>query len=219
MHLKREQSPKNWPVKRKGTAYLVRPRYSIDKGIPISIAVRDVLGLAKTRKEVKKAINSRQILLDSKPVTDERSNALLFDIITIVPPKGSSISEKHYRVVIDGNKKFNLEEISGREAGHKVSKVVNKKTLKGKKVQLNLSDGRNFISDMKCNVNDSVKINLKEKKIGSHIPFKVGANVFVFAGKHAGEKGTIKEIEPNRVKLESKGKMISILTKQIIVTD
>ena len=32
MHLKRQQSPKSWPIERKGTTYLVRPKYSINRG-------------------------------------------------------------------------------------------------------------------------------------------------------------------------------------------
>src|SRR5208283_5095507 len=98
MHLKRQQSPKNWPTKRKGTTYIVRPRYNISGGLPISIIMRDVLGFAKTRREVKKAINLKQILLNNKEVLDERSNALLFDIITIIPPKESNLPEKYYRI-------------------------------------------------------------------------------------------------------------------------
>jgi small subunit ribosomal protein S4e len=221
MHLKRQESPKNWPIERKGTTYLVRPNYSIDQGVPILIVIRDMLKFAKDRREVKKALNSKQILLDHRVVFDDRDNALLFDIITIIPPKDSNLPEKNYRVIIGKNKKFELKEIHIQEAGHKVSKVINKTTLKGKKVQINLSDGRNFLSDLKCKTNDSVLINLKNKKLEKCIPMKKDSKAIVFAGKHAGEEGVIKEIdeEKNMVKLESNGETTNILIKQIMVLE
>ncbi len=218
-HLKREQSPKQWPVERKGTTYLVRPSYNMEHGIPLLLVLRDVLKLAKTRREVRKALNAKQVLLNRKEVFDEGSSAVLFDVITIKSADGKS--EKDYKVVIGKNKKFGVEEISDAEAEKKISKIVNKTTLKGKKTQINLSDGRNFISDMKCKVNDSVLIDLKSRKLEKALPLKENAKVMVFAGKHAGETGTIKEIEDkNKIaKIESEGKMVNILIKQLMVLE
>ena len=200
MHLKREQSPKNWPIERKGTTYLVRPRYSIDKGVPILIIIRDMLKLAKDRRETKKALNAKQVLLNNRIVFDDRDNALLFDVVTISPTKESNLSQKHYRIGISKNKKFTLNEINSKESDYKTAKVINKTILKGKKTQLNLSDGRNFISDIKCKVNDSLLVNLKNKKIEECIPLQKGAKAIVFAGKHMGETGVIQEIHENDVK-------------------
>lgn len=220
MHLKREQSPKNWPIERKGTTYLVRPRGYIEQGVPVLIIIRDMLKLAKDRRETKKALNAKQVLLDNRVVFDDRDNALLFDVITILPGKGSG-NEKNYRVIMGKNKKFALEEISSSEANHKISKIINKRTLKGKRMQINLSDGRNFISNEKCKVNDSVVVNLKERKLEKCIPLRKDAKAIIFAGKHAGESGAIKDIdeENHKVKLESKGEMINILIKQLMVTE
>jgi len=218
-HLKREQSPKQWPIKRKGTAYLVKPSYSTEQGLPILLIMRDVLKLARTRREVRKALNAKQVLLNDKEVFDERNNAVLFDVVTIKSADGKT--RKNYKIIMGTNKKFGVEEISDEEAGKKVSKVVNKTTLKGKKTQINLSDGRNFISDLKCKVNDSVLIDLKNRKIEKALPLKENAKVMVFAGKHAGETGTIKEIEDkNKIaEIESEGKIINILIKQLMVLE
>jgi len=41
MHLKRQKVPKNWPIKRKGTSYVVRPKSNLSNGIPILIAIRE----------------------------------------------------------------------------------------------------------------------------------------------------------------------------------
>jgi small subunit ribosomal protein S4e len=217
MHLKREQSPKNWPIERKGTTYLVRPRYNIEKGVPILLIIRDILKLAKDRRETKKALNAKQVLLNNRIVFDDRDNALLFDVVTILPAKGSSLSEKYYRIEINKNKKFTLTEINSKEANHKTAKIINKTVLKGKKTQLNLSDGRNFLSEIKCRVNDSLLINLKDKKIEECISLQKGAKAIVFAGKHMGETGIIQEVHENDVKLERDGEIVNILIKQLMV--
>jgi len=119
MHLKREQSPKNWPIERKGTTYVVRPNYNINNGIPVLIIIRDILKFAKTRKEVKRAMNARQILLNNKVIFDENSNAVLFDVITIKTPKNNP-PEKNYKIIIGKNKKFDVEEITDATAGYKI---------------------------------------------------------------------------------------------------
>ena len=215
MHLKREQAPKSWPVPRKGTTYLVSPKSNMSTGIPLLIVIRDIIKLAQNRKEVKKALNEKQILLNGNNVTDERIGLALFDIITIVPEK------KNYQIVLNRNK-FDAKEIKETESKHKIAKIINKKTLKGKKTQLNLSDGRNFISDINCKVNDSALINLKDKKIEKCIPLKEKANVTVIDGKHIGESGIIEKIDAKNKMIEiinEDKKKINVLIKHIIITN
>ncbi len=79
-------------------------------------------------------------------------------------------------------------------------------------------DGRNFLSDKKYKINDSVIINLKEKKIEKHLPLNENSGAFVFAGKHAGEKGIIKKIdlEKKRVELNVNKKLINVLIEHLI---
>jgi len=214
MHLKRQKVPKNWPIKRKGTAYIVRPNANILNGIPILVALRDILKLAQNRKEVKKAIHSKNLLLNGFPVRDEKNSITLFDTLTLVP------SNESYRLSLSEKGKFQIEKINAGEETHKIAKVINKKMLKGKKVQLNLSDGRNFLSDIKCNVNDSVLIDLKKKKIEKCLPLKEKGEVLVFAGKHAGKKANINKIDQVKKmsELTFENKKINVLIKQLIIT-
>ena len=213
MHLKRQKVPKNWPIERKGTAYIVRPNANISNGIPILVALRDMLKLAQNRKEVKKAIHAKNLLLNGFPVKDEKNSILLFDTLTIVP------SNESYRLSLSEKGKFQIEKINAGEETHKVAKVINKKILKGKKTQLNLSDGRNFLSDIECNINDSVLIDLNKKKIEKCLPLKEKADVLVFAGKHAGKKANINKIDQVRkmAELTFEDKKINALIKQLII--
>lgn len=215
MHLKRQKTPKNWPIPRKGTKYVVRPSSNLRKGIPVLIILRDMLGMAQNRKEVKKAIHLKQVLLNGKAVNDEKIPALLFDVITIASAK------KYYRIDLSKKGDFKTEEINENESRYKTAKIVNKKILKGKKTQLNLSDGKNFISDLKCKVNDSVLINLEKTKIDKCLPLKEKAKVIVFLGKYAGELGIVSKIDSKNkiVELNIDDKKIKVLIKQLMVVE
>ena len=56
-HLKRQATPKNWPVPRKGTTFIVTPN---SKGLPVLILLRDLLKIAKDRSEVKRQYHKRK---------------------------------------------------------------------------------------------------------------------------------------------------------------
>ena len=215
MHLKRQKVPKNWPIKRKGTSYVVRPNSNLYNGLPILIAIRDILKLAQNRKEVKKIIHKKQILLNESPIKDEKNSICLFDKLTIVP------SKEFYQLSLSEKGKFQIEKISPGEENFKISKIINKKVLKGKKIQLNLSDGRNFLSNIKCSVNDSVLIDLKKRKIEKCLPLKERAEILVFAGKHSGKKGKINKMDLKKktAELLSNEEKINVLIKQIMVIE
>lgn len=215
MHLKRQQIPKTWPLPRKGTTYVVRPSFSIEKGIPLLVVLRDILKIVHDRKEAKKAIHAKNILLNNLAVMNEKSNVLLFDTIKIIP------SEKFYRMELSEKRKFEIREISKNEANKKISKIINKKILNGKKTQLNLNDGRNFISDIKCKVNDSVLIDFDKKKIEKILPLKEKAKVIIFEGKHSGKTGIINSInsEKKMTELSVNEEKINVLIRQIIVVE
>lgn len=214
-HIKRHAIPKSWPIQRKGTAFVVKPTVGLSNSLPILIILRDLLKVANNRKEVKKMIHMKNILLNGRGVRDEKEGVLLFDVITLVP------SKKFYRLTVLKNEKLNIEEIKENESSFKVAKIIDKKILKGKKMQLNLSDGRNFLSNTKCKVNDSVLINLKTKKLDKCLPIEEKSEVMVFSGKHSGEKGRIEKINSERKMAEIKTDKgnISVLIKQIIVVE
>jgi small subunit ribosomal protein S4e len=214
-HLKRQEVPKSWPIERKGTKYVVSPSFEFEKGIPILIILRNMLKIADTRKEVKKALHEKSILSNNKVVIEEKMPLLLFDTLTIVP------SKKHYRLNLSEGGKFILNEIKDSESNKKISKIFDKKILKGKKIQLNLIDGRNFISKIECKTGDSALINFKDKKIEKIIPLKKGVNVMIFSGKHTGKTGIIENIEEKRkmAEIKTKDKKINVLLKQLMAIE
>jgi len=215
MHLKRQEVPKSWPTYRKGTKYVVRPLAAPEKGVPLLLVLREMLKIARNRKEVKRAIFLKQILVNNNIPRDEKKSVLLFDTLSVIPTK------KTYKLGLSEKGKFLLMEIKENEANKKIAKIVDKRMLKGKKVQLNLSDGRNLLSDINCKVNDSIIINFKEKKAEKCLPLKTGTQAIVFSGKHAGKMGEIKNIDLQKkiVKMESGAEKLNVLIKQIMVTE
>jgi small subunit ribosomal protein S4e len=214
-HLVRQEIPKKWPIERKGSAYIVRPQFNLKEGMPLLIILREIMSLAQNRREAKKIIHANHIIVNGKIANDEKTNILLFDTLNIIPLK------KAYRLNLTEKGKFFLEEIKEIEAEKKISKIINKTVLKGKKTQLNLSDGRNFLSDIKGNTNDSVLINLKQGKIEKCLPLKENSNIIVFSGKHVGKTGKIIELNQERkmAKINSNNEEFNILINQLMVVE
>ena len=44
--MKRQKAPKNWPIKRKGTKFVIK---GDEKGVPLLIALRDILKISKRK--------------------------------------------------------------------------------------------------------------------------------------------------------------------------
>jgi len=214
-HLKRENIPKTWPIPKKGTKYVIKPNFNLKNGIPLLIVLRDMLKAVRNRKELKKAIYAKNVLINTKPARDEKDSIQLLDKITLVP------SKKYYKLNLSDKGKYILDEIKENEDNQKIAKIINKKILKKKKVQINLSDGRNFISDISCNIGDSVTIDFKKKTLEKCWPLKESANVIIFAGKHKGKRGKIIKLKPERkmASIDTKREKINVLIKQMMVTE
>lgn len=211
-HQKRSEAPKNWPIARKGTTFVISKN---SKGVPVLVVLRDMLKVAKTRREVKKAIVKEDVLICNKKIIDEKKSMELFDTLTLVP------SKKSYRLSLSEFGKYDISEISEKDAHSKVSKVIGKKSLKDKKVQINLYDGRNYVSDVKCNVNDSVVVDLDKNTITKVLPMKEGSKVLVVGGKHTGSTGKITKMiaDQKMAEIESNEKTFNVLIKQLMITE
>ncbi|MEK6882532.1 MAG: hypothetical protein AABY22_23120 [Nanoarchaeota archaeon] len=211
MHLKRIAAPRSWPVERKGSKYIAVPRGD-GNGLPLVVAIRDILKLARNKKEVRRAILSENILINNKRIKDEAYSLKLFDVLTIAP------NNTNYRVEIGRRGRFKIEPVKER-LGEKISKIINKKILRGKITQINLADGRNYLSDLKCRVGDSAVVNFNNNKIEKVIPFEENKEALIFVGKNSGEKGRILKIDKEKVKFDlyEQNKEIEINKKSLII--
>ncbi len=188
-HLKGYNVPVSWPVKRKESPYIAKPRpgpHAAEHSIILAMIIKEHLREAKTLREVQKILNQGKLLVNKKIVKDPKFPLGIFDIIEIPDLKQA------YRVIFDEHQKFALQKIAEKDTGSIVCKVLNKRILKGKKTQLNLSGGRNIIIDKDpYSVGDSVMFDLTKKTITKHLKLEKGVMVYLLYGKHAGASGTL----------------------------
>jgi small subunit ribosomal protein S4e len=157
--------------------------------VPLVVVMRDVLGLVKSKKELRKAINEKQITLNGKEVRETNYPVSLFDVIGVVSMK------KSFKAVLNVSKKLVFEEVSGKDAESKVFKVIGKKVLDKGKVQVNLLHGNNVLvkDKEKVKVGDSLVVGF-DGKVVKVIAMEKGHVGYVTHGKHTGHRGKIEEI-------------------------
>jgi small subunit ribosomal protein S4e len=191
--LKRLASPNWWPIERKAKKFVFSPRgpYTKELSLPLIILVRDVLELTENRKEASKIIKRGEILVDGRKRKDPNFGLGLFNVIQI-----PSLKKTWRAIPKDG---LSFIEIPEGEAKLKICKIIDKKSLKGNKTQVNLNDGRNILTNEKYSTYDSLLIEVPEQKIVDHLKFSENSTCMIFKGKNAGKIGKIKSIEKNRI--------------------
>ena len=81
MHQTRQETSKRLPIKRKGTKYVARAIGNQEHSVPVVIAVRDMLKLARTAKEVREMIKDKTLSIHGRIVDDYREAINLFNIL------------------------------------------------------------------------------------------------------------------------------------------
>ena len=220
-HLKRLLAPKFWRIPKKRKKWAVRPRAGPHKkleSIPLLILIRDILKLADIGKDAKKIIKAKEIFVDGKARIDHKYPVGLFDVVEI-PKIG-----KQYRIV-PTHSGLNIIEISKSEAKLKLCRINGKTILKGKKIQLNLHDGKNIIPEKKedYKTGDSLLIELPSQKIVNHIKMDKDMLSIITGGQNKGLLTNIKEIittrsrEPNKVVCVKEGKQFEAIKDFVFV--
>jgi len=191
--LKRLATPKWWPIERKTKKFTVPPRGPHPKNLslPLLILLRDVFKFVETEKEASLVIKKGEVLVDGRKMKDTKFGVGVFDVIEIPSFK------KSWRAIPKNGLSF--IEIPENEKKLKICKIIDKKTLKGNKTQLNLNDGRNILTNEKYSTCDSLLIEVPEQKIIEHLKFEKNSIAMVLEGKNAGRIDKIKEIEKNRI--------------------
>lgn len=208
-HLKRYKAPKTWPIHPKEETWTVKPSagpHAIEDCLSLMVVVRDILKIADNSREAKRIINSGDIVINGRSKKDYKFPVGFMDIITI--PK----TNETYRVLLDNKRRLTLKPITNEETDVKLSKIVNKTTIKGGQTQLNLHDGRNLLTEEDYKVGDVLSLKMPEQEVQNVYKLEEGATVLVTGGKHTGEIGKISEIiinqssNPNTVVIENSRK-------------
>ena len=94
--LKRKPAPAFWPIHRKDLPWVVKPSsgaHSLDTCIPMSLVLRDMLGVAQARKEGKFILTQGKVIVNGVVYRKDDIPVGLMDVIAF--PE----SDKYYRVM------------------------------------------------------------------------------------------------------------------------
>ncbi|MBW3001797.1 30S ribosomal protein S4e [Candidatus Woesearchaeota archaeon] len=195
-HLKRLVIPKSWTLLKKEEKFVVRPRpgaHPAKLSMPITLLFKS-LGYASTTAEVKKILNTKEVLVDGKRVKEHKFPVGLMDVITIKDTNDA------LRIVLDKKGRLKVVPADKEETQLKLCRVKKKTALKKGKIQLNLSDNRNILTDKSAvKAGDSVLITVPFQEIKEHLPLENGAVIYLIGGKRIGHKGTVDSIEGNKL--------------------
>ncbi len=192
-HQKRLSVPKSWPVERKTETFTIKAGAGPhgQAGVPLLIVLRDVLGYVDSRKEARYALNQGTVLINGDRAGDEERPVGMFDILAFEE------REEYYRVFPGEGGRLALTPIEADSAGSKLGKIDGKRTVPGGDVQLTLHDGETLLVDdpETYATGDSIVVSNTDDEIVAHFEYEPGALVTAVAGSHAGEIGTIDEIQ------------------------
>jgi small subunit ribosomal protein S4e len=204
-HLKRKPAPKFWPIHRKEAVWTVKPKpgpHPLSRCIPLALVVRDILKLAKTRKEAKTIISQGKIKVNGKVQREELFPIGLMDVISI------SEIEKTYRI-LPSEKGLFLHSIGADEVEFKLCRIEDKTVVRGGHIQLNLHDGTSTLIRVEnpkkpeedvYQTLDTLKLSIPDQEAIGHMKLTVGASAIFIGGKNIGKHGKITAIEekPNQ---------------------
>lgn len=198
--LKRKPAPRFWPIHRKEFVWAVKPSpgpHSLGSCLPLAIVLRDILGLAKTRREAETIVSQGKVYINGKVKRKDNFPVGLMDVISIPD------ADKHFRI-LPSSKGLILHPIGKEEANFKLCRIENKKVVKNGHIQLNLHDGSNILVKVVDPKNpqediyetlDTLKISLPQRQIVEHIKIKEEDFAIIIGGKNIGRCGKIVEIE------------------------
>jgi small subunit ribosomal protein S4e len=193
-HLKRIAAPKKYHILRKASVYLIKTMpgaHKKDNSVPLAVLLRDLLGLVNTGREAKRILNDNKIMIDQKIRRESRFPVGFMDVISVIPLNQS------YRIIFGTDGRIQLIKIPHENSKFKLCKVLDKTKIKNGKIQLNLHDGRNIITeDDSIGTGDTLKISLPDQKVLKHIKLEKGVKVIITDGKHIGEIAVLHEFKP-----------------------
>jgi small subunit ribosomal protein S4e len=202
--LKRKPAPKFWPIHRKELPWIVKPSsgpHSLQSCLSLTLVLRDILGVADTRKEGKMILSGNKVLVNGKVRRKDDFPVGLMDVISMPD------SNKHYRVM-PSHKGLILTPISKEEASFKLVRVEDKSTVKNG-VQILLHDGTNRLikvadpknpQEVTYETFDILKITYPDDQVALTLKTKEGNLAIITGGKNIGKQGKIVEIEKTEAK-------------------
>ena len=202
--LKRKPAPAFWPIHRKELPWVVKPAsgsHSLEKCLPLTLILRDMLGIAQTRKECQIILSQGKVIVNGKVYKKDDIPVGLMDVIAL--PE----SNKYYRIM-PSHKGLYVAPISKEESTVSLLRVENKSTVRNG-VQIALHDGSVMLvkvadpkkpTEVTYETFDILKVTYPEKQVTETLKTKEGNLAIITGGKNIGKMGKIVEIEKTEAK-------------------
>ena len=202
--LKRYPAPSFWPIHRKEFTWVVKPSagpHSLENCLSLTLVMRDILGVARTKKEVGMILSKGRIMVDGKLRRRADFPVGLMDVISMPDVN------KFFRV-LPSHKGLFLSPISKKEAEFKLCRVEDKTTVT-KGAQIALHDGSNILVKVADPKNptevlyesfDILKLSLPDKQVVDVVKTEEGNLAVITGGKNIGKQGRIIQIEKTEAK-------------------
>jgi small subunit ribosomal protein S4e len=206
-HMKRVAAPRGWMLSKLGGTWAPRPStgpHKMRECLPVSLALRNRLKYALTRREVSMIVMRRLVEIDGKVRTDINYPTGFQDVLRIAK------TDEQFRLLYDIKGRYLLHRITPEEAAFKLLRV--QKYSKAKKASI----GKNPFSHGQAGVipfivthdgrtikyphpdvtqHDTVKFDIKQNKIVGHLKFELGNLAMVTRGMNIGRIGNITKKE------------------------
>jgi small subunit ribosomal protein S4e len=190
-HLKRIVAPKTWPILRKTTKMISRPKpngQKMEMTLPVVLVMREMLGLVQTAQQAKKILRTTDVTVNGRRIYDTDSTVGFMDLL--------HVGGKNYRVLINQN---NVLTVTPAKEDVIVQKITNKTTIGKGKTQINCASGRNLlVAKDEYKVGDSIVLD-KDGKLTGHYSLEHGASVLLTGGSHIGKVGTVESISGHTI--------------------
>lgn len=214
IHLKRIASPNTWPINRKQSQWVTKPRgpHSLETGMALNVAMTDLLKLAKTNSEVKRILKHKNVMLNGKRIYDSRRNFGLLDVLSVKETK------ENFTIILNPLKKLEIKKIESSEANFTLSKVIGKKKTGKEVTQVNLHNGTNILlkkDDVK--VGDTLVLSIPEMKVKDKLPLENDSQVYIIKGKHTGKTGVVEKKEDSVILCRIDEGTFELSNNQVVV--
>jgi len=207
-HLKRIVAPKTWPILRKTTKFVTRPKpngQSLERTLPVVVIMRELLAMVQTAQQAKTILRTVPVTVNGKRIYDTDSAVGFMDLLVI---NGNA-----FRVMITtGN---TLSVIPAKDQII-LQKIVGKTSVAKGKTQINCSSGRTLIvTKDEYKTGDSIA--LTQNKITAHYPLGKGACVLLTGGSHIGKVGHVDEIDGQMITITAEGQSFTTAKRHAYV--
>jgi small subunit ribosomal protein S4e len=202
-HLKRLNAPRTWNINRKVTTFITRPNpgtYPLELSIPLSVFFKDLLKKVATTRDLKKMLQSKEVLVNGKRRKDFRHPVSFLDVVSV------PASNENYRLLLSEQNFLKPVQIDSKEADLRLLKLTGKSTISKGAIQLSFFGGETLIIPKDSyKTGDTLVFSISKKQITGHLPIEKGATIFCFRGKSIGETAIVSDVK-NRIVYFTKDK-------------